>query len=266
MDCRRPGVLKVQTLRQFITNCSKSFDDIEQVVNCFMEYPAVMKLAKSFDRAPDSQLLFQSLTHSSLLNESALINENSERLEFLGDAVLELIMTEHIYHRFPHFKEGEMSKLRGALVNETHLAKLARSLELGACLLMGKGEEVQNGEDKDGLLCDAIESILAACFLSHGLESAKKTLWNWCELFQSYYNEDFIEMEQFNSYDCKTKLQEWAMKEKMDLPQYKSTELESGQFFVELSLQDRFYSSVTCLSKKKAQKILAKEAIEKLEV
>ncbi len=128
----------------------------------------------------------QAVTHSSqareLESQSAgdgksdtkyKISDN-EQLEFLGDAVLALITSEELFQRFPHFREGELSKLRAHLVSERHLIRVARQLELGHYLRLGRGEEKSGGRAKTALLVDALEAILAAIYLDGGLEAARE--------------------------------------------------------------------------------------------
>src|SRR5215468_1202061 len=126
-------------------------------------------------------LLVQALTHSSQAREmeSAQGGEgkrvaDNEQLEFLGDAVLALTTTEELFHRFPGFSEGELSKLRAHLVSERHLIRVAQQLQLGHYLRLGRGEEKSGGRNKTALLVDALEAILAAIYLDGGLEVARE--------------------------------------------------------------------------------------------
>lgn len=123
----------------------------------------------------------QAVTHSSQARElesqqagesKYRVNDN-EQLEFLGDAVLSLVTSEELYRRFPHFREGELSKLRAHLVSERHLIQVAQRLELGHYLRLGRGEEKSGGRGKTALLVDALEAILAAIYLDGGLEMAR---------------------------------------------------------------------------------------------
>src|SRR6202795_824881 len=129
------------------------------------------------------ELLEQALTHSSQARELESVQTNAstrvgdnEQLEFLGDAVLGLVTTEELFHRFPHFREGELSKLRAHLVSEKHLIQVARQLELGHYLRLGRGEEKSGGRNKTALLVDALEAILAAIYLDGGLETVRRVI------------------------------------------------------------------------------------------
>ena len=124
------------------------------------------------------ELLEQALTHSSQAREleaaqaPARVSDN-EQLEFLGDAVLGFVTTQELFHRFPHFREGELSKLRAHLVSEKHLIRVAQALALGTYLRLGRGEEKSGGRSKTALLVDALEAVLAALYLDGGLETAR---------------------------------------------------------------------------------------------
>jgi ribonuclease-3 len=127
------------------------------------------------------ELLEQALTHTSQarerealqLPEATRVGDN-EQLEILGDAVLGLIASEELFHRFPHFREGDLSKLRAHLVSEKHLIQVARELELGEYLRLGRGEEKSGGRHKTALLVDALEAVLAVMFLDGGLETVRR--------------------------------------------------------------------------------------------
>lgn len=120
-------------------------------------------------------LLVQALTHSSCVHESRGHGMcHNQRLEFLGDAVLELLISEHLYKLFPDRGEGELTKMRAASVCEPSLAKVARGLNLGRCLRMGRGEERSGGRERPSILADAFEALLGAVYLDQGLEVARK--------------------------------------------------------------------------------------------
>lgn len=129
------------------------------------------------------ELLEQALTHSSQAREIELASfppgtraADNEQLEFLGDAVLGLITTEELFLRFPHFREGELSKLRAHLVSEKHLIRVAQLLDLGHYLHLGRGEEKSGGRHKTALLVDALEAVLGAMYIDGGLESVRRVV------------------------------------------------------------------------------------------
>ena len=129
------------------------------------------------------ELLEQALTHTSQARELESSQPSSvtrvgdnEQLELLGDAVLGLITTEELFHRFPQFREGELSKLRAHLVSEKHLIRVAQLLELGHYLRLGRGEEKSGGRNKTALLVDALEAVLGAMYVDSGLETARRVV------------------------------------------------------------------------------------------
>ncbi|MBQ7277928.1 MAG: ribonuclease III [Clostridia bacterium] len=129
------------------------------------------KLGYSFR---DESLLRRALTHSSWAVEQHRMGEDNERLEYLGDAVLEYLVSMRLYDAHPDMREGALTRLRAKLVCEGALAHAARSIQLGDYLLLGRGEEQSGGRDKDSLLCDAFEATLAAVYLDGGLEQAQR--------------------------------------------------------------------------------------------
>ena len=121
----------------------------------------------------NTDLLINALCHSSYVNEQSQHRLTSnERLEFLGDAVLNLAISHLLMHHYPNFAEGELSRNRAFLVNETQLATIARKMDLGPHLLLGKGEEQTDGREKNSILADAVEAVLAAIYLDGGFEAA----------------------------------------------------------------------------------------------
>ena len=120
----------------------------------------------------DPELLILALTHRSFAYEAGGLPTN-ERLEFLGDSVLGIVVTDWLYRTHPDLPEGDLAKMRAASVSQRSLAVVARELELGPCVLLGKGERASGGADKDSILCDAFEAILGAIYLSHGIEVSR---------------------------------------------------------------------------------------------
>jgi ribonuclease-3 len=135
--------------------------------------PAPTALLEKLGVHLDSELLVLALTHRSFAHEAGGIPTN-ERLEFLGDTVLGLVVTEALYRRHPELSEGELAKMRAATVSQRSLAAIARRLELGRYVLLGKGETRTRGFDKDSILSDTVEALIGATYLSHGLETARE--------------------------------------------------------------------------------------------
>lgn len=146
------------------------------------------------------ELLRQALTHSSYAHEKNLKQlMDNERLEFLGDAVLEVVSSEFLFNNHPEMNEGQMTKLRASLVCEQSLAACARQLELGSYLLLGNGEDLTGGRERDSILSDAWEALIGAMYLDGGFTSAK-------EFILKYVLQDIEHKKLF--YDSKTMLQE----------------------------------------------------------
>ncbi|NLC19137.1 MAG: ribonuclease III [Clostridiales bacterium] len=145
-------------------------------------------------------LLFNALTHSSYANEMKLDkSKNNERLEFLGDAVLELVTSEYVYQEYATLNEGELTKLRASIVCEQNLSFCARQLQLGQYLLLGKGEDITGGRERDSILSDVLEALIGAIYLDGGFTNAK-------EFIRSFILADLNHKELF--FDSKTILQE----------------------------------------------------------
>ena len=125
-------------------------------------------------RFQNEGLLCRALTHSSLAVEQHRMGEDNERLEYLGDAVLEHLVSRYLFDTHPEMREGALTRLRSSLVCESALAAAARRLDLGACVLLSRGEEQCGGRDKDSILSDAFEAVLAAVYLDGGLDEAEK--------------------------------------------------------------------------------------------
>ena len=206
-------------------------------------------------------LLQNALAHSSYANErwhNSLMS--NERLEFLGDSVLGMLVADHLYRNFPDRPEGELTRMRADMVCESALAAVAERLELGSHLLLGKGEEQGGGRSRGSILADAVESVLAACYLDGGMEAAKD--------FVSRFILVNVPVAKLKNADYKTALQELVQQKKNQVITYKLVG-ESGpdhdkEFTVELSLNGEVVGTGTGSSKKRAEQEAAKNAMEKL--
>lgn len=148
----------------------------------------------------DTTILLHALTHSSYANEMRFDKEkNNERLEFLGDAVLELVTSEYVYREYINLSEGDLTKLRASIVCEQTLSACARDLNIGQFLLLGKGEDISGGRDRDSILSDALEAVIGAIHLDGGFTNAK-------EFIKCFILEDLKGKDLF--FDSKTILQE----------------------------------------------------------
>lgn len=129
----------------------------------------------------NSLLLAEALTHPSLAYETQKPHFDNQRLEFLGDAVLQLVLTNELYQRFPDYNEGNLTKLRSRLVSRQALARYAGRIDLGSYIMMGKGEEASGGRERASTLADGFESLVGAIFLDHGPEEARNLILRLCQ-------------------------------------------------------------------------------------
>lgn len=167
-------------------------------------------------RFQNAELFRQALTHRSATNR------NNERLEFLGDAVLDFVVSEAVYRARPEASEGDLSKLRASLVKDDTLAEIALEFDLGEHLILGSGERKTGGHRRESILADALEAIFAAVFLDSGFDAAKTVIDG---VYETRYR-DLPDVGDLR--DPKTRLQEWLQARKMSLPEYELVEI-SGQ-------------------------------------
>ncbi len=210
----------------------------------------------------DNELIRQAFTHSSYVNEHRRSpNGDNERLEFLGDAVLELAVSHYLFHTYPQMSEGEMTKLRAAIVCERSLVKLAEELRFGDLVLLGKGEELTGGRRRPALLADVFEAFIGACYLDQGFDR----VYQFLERFV-FSRVDQGEYDQMNDY--KSHLQEVVQNRNMGDIHYRIVE-EKGpahnrEFVSEVVLKDTPMGKGVGRSKKEAEQRAAKEALIKL--
>jgi len=211
-------------------------------------------------RFRDAGLREAALTHRSYAFENE-IEVNNERLEFLGDAVLGLVVTDMAFRTFPTLPEGELAKLRAAMVNMTALADVARDLGLGAFVLLGKGEEMSGGRDKASILADAFEATLGAVYLDRGLDTARK-------LIERLFRPRMIAYARGEGgRDYKTILQEMASSDLHALPEYRIAERgpdHEKEFTATVYLAGEPWGTGTGRSKKEAEQQAAHEAYRRL--
>lgn len=216
-------------------------------------------LAKKIDvKFSDISLLELALVHRSSVNETKTRAHN-ERLEFLGDAVLELVVTEFLYHQFPDKPEGELTSQRSALVKGDHLAQVARRLEIGDYLRMSRGEERGGGREKDYLLANAVEAIIGAIYLDQGYTVAQKFI----------TDSILVDMEEILAnnlhVDAKSYFQECAQEKISVTPIYKLLDEEGPDhnkiFTMGAYLGDKLIASGKGGSKQSAEQEAAKSAI-----
>jgi ribonuclease-3 len=211
----------------------------------------------------DPSLLEQALAHSSYINENtsfALVS--NERLEFLGDAVLGLVVAEKLYHDFPQFSEGEMTKLRSALVCRDTLARIARAIRLGDYLYLGKGEEASGGRDKDANLAGAIEAVIAAIYLDQGSTTTRDFI------LRSLNKEMEKAVSKGGEIDYKSQLQEIIQSRQQLIPTYNVVKAvgpdHNKRFTVEVRVGDTVMGRGSGKSKKVAETEAARSALKRV--
>lgn len=218
-------------------------------------------------RFTNPSFLIEALTHKSYVNERRDSGrKHNERLEFLGDAVLSLIMSDYLARQYPELSEGALSKLKASLVSEAPLANAARRLDLGARLKLGRGEELSNGRDKTSLLADALEAVIAAVYLDGGFEASRNFT---IEVLTDELRQIDVLQEPPGGDDYKTRFQEWCQKRYELLPRYVIVR-ETGPdhqkvFEVEVRVNDRVFGIGRGHSKKEAEQEAAQRALEEAE-
>jgi ribonuclease III len=211
----------------------------------------------------DKGLVTRALTHRSYLNENPTALEDNERLEFLGDAVLDFVVGAWLYNHFPEMSEGEMTRLRAALVSTERLGAFGAQIQIGNALRMGHGEEESGGRHRQAMLCNAFEAVIGALYLDSGIQAV----------------ETFIDPLLINATseirggegdrDPKSMLQEWVQARGQGAPSYKIVAEKgpdhSKDFIVEVSVAGKPIARGEGRSKQSASKAAAKEAMIKLE-
>ena len=205
------------------------------------------------------ELLNEALSHSSYANENRKNRQSNERLEFLGDSVLSIVVAQYLFENYRDLPEGELTKLRAALVCEKTLFGFAQQIDLGEFILLGKGEEHSGGRERPSILADAFEAVIAAVYLDGGIEAARKHILSFIPK-----NLDVKKKLTFNDY--KTMLQEIIQQNPDEKIEYVLTE-QSGPdhdklFVVDVMLNSNVIGKGRGRSKKKAEQMAAKEALE----
>jgi ribonuclease-3 len=218
------------------------------------------KLGIRFD---DISLLTRALTHRSYLNENKRVENSNERLEFLGDAVLELIVSDYLYSRYPNREEGDLTSFRSAIVRTESLADASRKLNYGHYLRMAKGEEESGGRDKDYILANTFEAVLGAIYIDQGLNACKELV-NRVLISKV----DNIVKNRLDI-DNKTKIQELAQAKFKLTPTYEVVE-EHGPdhekiFVVAAKIGDKIIGKGRGSSKQRAEEAAAKKGIDYIE-
>ena len=208
----------------------------------------------------DIKLLNKALTHRSYANENSETLKHNERLEFLGDSVLDILVSDYLVHEYSEFAEGTLSKIRAAVVNETCLAKLAKSIKLGNYLLLGRGEDLSGGREKASILADTFEALAGAVFCDGRFDAASS-------IFLPLLIEEITKTAQSWSFrDFKSDLQEYTQNKLVCIPSYKVIR-EIGpdhakKFEVVVMIKNAVEGKGLGRSKKEAEQAAAKMAME----
>ncbi len=212
-------------------------------------------------RFHDPDLLNEALTHRSYAHErTGGTPRDNERLEFLGDSVLNVIISHLIMKRFPQYHEGELTRLRASLVNEKTLARISKSLGINQCLLLGKGESLRGGREKSSVISDAYEAIVGAIYLDGGFEKAFGVI---KRQFSPFLDKGLIDDNDF-----KTRVQQICQSRFGGLPRYRLSEVKGPEhdkiFGAEIFIDGQSYGYGVGKNKKEAQQNAAKEALKRI--
>ena len=225
----------------------------------------ILEFEKSLDLNFENKLLIQrALTHKSYPNENRQLNlKDNERLEFLGDSVLSLSVSTYIFNEFSNLPEGELAKMRAVIVSAPILAEVAKRIDLGQFLFLGKGEEMTGGRERDSILADTMEAIFGALYLDQGFTAA-------ADFILELLKVDIINVAEGNHIqDYKTMLQEVIQESGNYRPEYEVVDEEGPDhnktFIVAVKLNEDSLGSGQGSSKKEAEQEAAKVALDKLD-
>jgi len=212
----------------------------------------------------DPLILARALTHRSFMNEHPESLEDNERLEFLGDAVLDFLVGAWLYNRFPEMPEGNLTRLRSALVRTETLAQFAVSIQLGEAMLLGRGEQEGGGRDRPALLCATFEALIGAIYLDQGIESVN----NFIEPMLESTTQKILHGNKDK--DPKSTLQEWAQAQGLGTPFYKTVSSygpdHAKSFLIEVYIDNAVQGSGVGHSKQAAAKLAAEQALKTLNI
>lgn len=210
----------------------------------------------------DMLLLSRALTHRSYLNEHSEALEDNERLEFLGDAILDFVVGAWLYHRYPEMPEGDLTRMRSAFVYTKQLAEFAKQIDLGKALRLGRGEIHGGGRERPALLCDAFEALIGALYLDAGLEAVHAFIYPLLD----ETSEDIL--INHKAEDPKSTFQEWAQAQGHSTPHYVTRNAtgpdHSKVFEVEVQVDGKVYGTGRGHSKQLATKDAAANALKRL--
>lgn len=209
----------------------------------------------------NQRTILQAFVHASYVNENEDFDEDNERLEFMGDAVLQILVSHRLFTNDVQLNEGDMTLYRARIVREEALAGYSRRLGLNQYLMLGSGEEKNGGRDRDSIIADLFESFLGAVYLDSGLESAQK-------IIDAVIERDLSKVDITSVIDYKTKLQEFVQSDRREAVSYEVVNTwgpsNAPEFEVVLKLNELIFGRGIGTSKKRAEQMAAKDAFEKL--
>jgi ribonuclease-3 len=208
-------------------------------------------------------LLTRALTHRSYINEHPEALEDNERLEFLGDAVLDFVAGAWLYNHFPEMAEGELTRMRSALVCTEQLAEFARTLDLGAAMRLGHGEEQAGGRQRDVLLCATFEALVGALYLQNDISVIQRFI----HPMMDKVSEQFLLRSDLQ--DPKSRLQEWSQGQKLGIPKYITLQASGPDhdrlFEIEVHISGKAYGRGAGRNKQTAERLAAQASLEIIE-
>lgn len=252
-----------QTIADFKQLNLENNDIKHQITTIFFDQSKIQSLfLDKYDLSfKDHTLVMRAFTHSSYVHEAKVDVKSYERLEFYGDSVLGAYVTKNLFLNFEKMNEGQLSKLRSALVNEDSLSSLTDFLGISDFLIVGKGELGQ--EVNTGIRCDLFESFLGAIAIDQGTDKANAYLDSVISSFEKQEGERFFSEKKLVDFDPKTKLQEETLARFKCLPEYRTKALNKGQEFeIELLVNGVLISKLISNSKKNGTKEIAKECLK----
>ncbi|NLL99940.1 MAG: ribonuclease III [Treponema sp.] len=211
----------------------------------------------------DISLLDLAFTHRSVVNENSFLHENNERVEFLGDAVLEMVTAAYLYEKYKTESEGDLAKIKSAVVSEASLADIGLKLGVDKCLLLGKGEENTGGRKKKAILADCVEAIIGAYYLDSGYKATEKFILLWMiAVVEGFKQNPALK-------DYKTQLQELCQKQFKVCPKYqmikKSGPDHNRTFWMSVDINGTVFGPAKGKNKKEAEQSVAKIALNNFE-
>lgn len=239
--------------------------DQGQFLDWIVERSEVRALLESLDYRPgDSSFFVSAITHTSFAHEFPhLVFGHSERLEFLGDAFVDLYFSKRLFSLFPDWREGKLSRFRSALVNRDSLSSLARFMGLPRVLLLGKGEVAKRAFESASLQADVFEALVGAVLMEQGESQTLGLLDRLLGAWKEKYGRDFIDLELLEEFDAKSRLQEICVQLYGQTPRYHSREQTTGTFKVSVFLEGKELAEITRSSKRRAEKELAELVLKR---